>query len=99
MSQYDAAALKTELHNDIEALRKKLRSWSSRVSASNPFFAESEFDTHTAECLDALRQDLAGMIDDADEALADHEASDGLEPGETYRPIREALHPYPRAAE
>jgi len=99
MSQFDAAALKTELYNDIEALRLKLRNWSSCVSESNPFFAESEFDTHSAECLDALRQDLAGMIDDADDALADHEASDGLEPGETAWPRPRPLYPYPRAAE
>lgn len=97
-SQYDAASYRDKLYTDIEALRLKLRAFSGRVSASNPRFAESEFDTHAAECLDALREDLCGLIDDADEALAADEASDGLEPGETAWPLP-PMFPYPEAAE
>ena len=95
--QFDAAARKSELYADIETLRLKLRAFSGRVSASNPRFAESEFDTHAADCLDALREDLCGLIDDADDTIAADEASDGLEPGETDWPLP-PMFPYPEAA-
>lgn len=81
-NQYDASALRTELYADFEALRLKLREFSSRASSLNPHFAESAFDTQASECLDALREDLERVIEDADDHLQDAEAADGLEPGE-----------------
>ncbi len=97
MPTFDAKALSTELAADIEALRLKLRTFSSRVAVSCPQFDEAEFDTHSAECLDAMREDLVSIITDAEEAR-DAEADRPLEPGETFR-RRPTLHPYPNAAE
>lgn len=91
--QFDATTLKTELYADIEALRLKLRAFSGRVSAGNPRFAESEFDTHAAGCLDAMREDLCGLIDDADDRIA----ADGYEPGE--HPLAPSINPEFWAAE
>ena len=96
-NQYDASALRTEMYADFEALRLKLRAFSSRASTLNPHFAESAFDTQASECLDALREDLERVIDDADDHLADDEAADGLEPGQSFTPSYRPRFPYPAA--
>lgn len=96
-NQYDASALRTELYADFEALRLKLRAFSSRASVLNPRFAESAFDTQASECLDALREDLERVIDDADDALGRSEAADGYEPGEY--PLAPSINPQFFAAE
>lgn len=96
-NQYDASALRTELYNEVEALRLKLRAFSSRVSTANPHFPESEFDTHAASCLDAMREDLTGILDEADEAFGMAEAADGYEPGEY--PLAPSINPQFFAAE
>ena len=94
---FSASELRAEMYADFEALRLKLRSFSSRVSTLNPHFAESEFDTHASECLDALREDLERVIDDADDALGRSEAADGYEPGEY--PLAPSINPQFFAAE
>lgn len=94
---FSVSELRTELHNDVEALRLKLRAFSSRVAMANPHFAESDFDTHAADCLDAMREDLAGILDEADDALGKSEAADGYEPGEY--PLAPSINPQFFAAE
>jgi hypothetical protein len=97
MAQFNAASSKTELYAKFEALRVELRAFSGRVSATNQHFDETEFDKHSSECLDALREDLEHILDDADEKLAEAEYADGLEPGQSYTPSYRPLFPYPAA--
>jgi len=68
MAQYNAPALRSEIYEEFEALRKKMREFSGRVAEMNPHFNQTEFDRHASEVLDADRQDLTRLLDDADEA-------------------------------
>lgn len=101
MAQYNAPDLRNRVRDAVEAFEKAMKAIGNDAELACPdhFDGSMWFSELRAyvEDMAAKNGSFIGLIDDADDKLAEEEADEGLEPGGACSPRRRPLYPYPAA--